>query len=117
MRRNIAGLKGSLRDLDVKSRAHVKTSKCPQVAFELMETTTGPAAVSTLREAEEFAAVGVRDILYAVGISPQKLARVAALRDQGIDVAVVLDSLEQATAVAAVSRQRHERIPALIEID
>ena len=57
---------------------------------------TGPATVSTLKEAEQFAAAGVRDILYAVGIAPTKLPRVTALRKTGIDLSIVLDSREQA---------------------
>ena len=77
----------------------------------------GPAAVSTLKEAEVFAAAGVRDILYAVGIAPRKLARVLALRAGGCDLSIVLDSPEQASAVAEVSRQSADALPALIEID
>ena len=44
---------------------------------------TGPVAVSTLQEAEQFAAAGITDLLYAVGVSPAKLDRVLALRRQG----------------------------------
>jgi D-serine deaminase-like pyridoxal phosphate-dependent protein len=59
----------------------------------------------------------VRDILYAVGIAPAKLPRVVALCRQGVELAVVLDSLEQARAVAAASAQSGTNIPVLIEID
>ena len=79
------------------------------------EPSDGPATVSTLREAVVFAAAGVRDMLYAVGIAPAKLHRVQSLRAAGCDLAVVLDSVEQARAVAAASASAP--IPALIEID
>jgi D-serine deaminase-like pyridoxal phosphate-dependent protein len=52
-----------------------------------------------------------------VGIAPQKLDRVLALRRTGCDLSVLLDSLEQAEAVAEASRAASHPIPALIEID
>ena len=82
-----------------------------------MYTPAGPATVSTLLEAEQFVAAGVRDIIYAVGIAPSKLPQVLALRAKGADIAVVLDTAEQAQAVALASRQAGAPIPALIEID
>ena len=39
--------------------------------------------VSTLREAETFADAGITDIVYGVGIAPDKLDRVRALRARG----------------------------------
>ena len=72
--------------------------------------------VSTLREAEVFADAGVSDMTYGVGIAPQKLGRVLALRARGVDLAVILDSVAQAEAVAAASTPEL-RLAALIEID
>ena len=80
MGRNIARLKARLDGLGVTLRPHLKTSKSVDVARRVMMSPAGPATVSTLREAEQFAAAGVRDILYAVGISPSKLPQVLALR-------------------------------------
>ncbi|MGY4474939.1 DSD1 family PLP-dependent enzyme [Bradyrhizobium sp. USDA 3364] len=117
MLHNIDRLKTRLSQLGVPLRPHLKTAKSIPAARAVMDGPAGPAAVSTLQEAEVFAAAGVKDILYAVGIAPQKLARVAALRRQGVDLSVVLDSLEQATAVAAMARATNDRIPVLIEID
>ncbi|MDP9931982.1 D-serine deaminase-like pyridoxal phosphate-dependent protein [Variovorax paradoxus] len=117
MERNIARLKGRLDGLGVTLRPHLKTSKSVEVARRAMTSPSGPATVSTLLEAEEFAAAGVQDIVYAVGIAPSKLPQVLALRAGGADVAVVLDTVEQAQAVARASRQAGVRIPALIEID
>jgi D-serine deaminase-like pyridoxal phosphate-dependent protein len=117
MDRNIARLRTRLDDLGVSLRPHLKTAKSIEVARRVMTSPTGPATVSTLMEATQFAAAGVRDIIYAVGIVPSKLARVLELRADGTDLAVVLDTPEQAEAVAAASRHAGVRIPALIEID
>jgi D-serine deaminase-like pyridoxal phosphate-dependent protein len=117
MQRNIDRLQDHLTRLGVTLRPHLKTCKNLEIARLLMPTPEGPATVSTLQEAEQFAAAGVRDILYAVGIAPNKLARVLALRRAGVDLSVILDSPEQAHAVAAASREAWDRIPALIEID
>jgi len=117
MERNVARLRGKLDGLGVSLRPHLKTAKSIEVARRVMTSPAGPATVSTLKEAEQFAAAGVRDIIYAVGIAPSKLARVHELRGRGVDLAVVLDTVEQAEAVAAASRGTGHRIPALIEID
>jgi len=115
--RNVKRLKDRLDRFGVPLRPHLKTVKSIDVARRLMTSGAGPATVSTLKEAEQFAAAGVRDIIYAVGIAPTKLDRVLALRAQGVDLAVILDTVEQAQAVAAASRAAGQPIPALIEID
>jgi D-serine deaminase-like pyridoxal phosphate-dependent protein len=117
MDRNITRLKQHLRQLGVQLRPHLKTSKCIDVAHRLMASPAGPATVSTLKEAEEFAAAGVRDILYAVGIAPAKLERAVALRNRGVDLSIVVDNIDQARAVAAKCRELGTSIPTLIEID
>jgi len=117
MERNVARLRTRLAGLGVGLRPHLKTGKSVAVAQAVMDGPAGPATVSTLKEAEQFAAAGVRDLVYAVGIAPAKLPQVVALRRAGVDLAVLLDSIEQAEAVAAASRAAGMAIPALIEID
>jgi D-serine deaminase-like pyridoxal phosphate-dependent protein len=108
VRRNAERLLGRL---DVPLRLHVKTAKAPEVAALVFGGRPGPIAVSTLAEAEAFADAGYTDIVYAVGIAPDKLGRVRALRGRGVDLVVLLDNAEQARAVAAAG------VPALLEID
>ena len=112
---NIARMRSQLDRLGVAFRPHVKTAKSIEIARRMMGGVFGPATVSTLKEAQQLGAAGVRDILYAVGIAASKLERVATMRRSGIDLSVILDSLEQARAVCAASRS--SPIPALIEID
>ncbi|MGV4797059.1 alanine racemase [Rhizobium sp. F40D2] len=117
MDRNIKRLRNRLNDLGVSLRPHLKTAKSIDVARRFMGAPEGPATVSTLKEAEQFAAAGVRDMIYAVGISPAKLARVVDLLAKGVDLVVILDTVEQAQAVAEASRNAGMPIPAMIEID
>jgi D-serine deaminase-like pyridoxal phosphate-dependent protein len=117
MLRNVARLRAHLDGLGVALRPHLKTVKSVDAARRILKHGTGPATVSTLREAEVFAAAGVRDITYAVGIAPAKLERVLAIRATGCDLAVVLDNADQARAVVEASRRSGDRIPAYIEID
>jgi D-serine deaminase-like pyridoxal phosphate-dependent protein len=117
MDRNIARLNDRLRRLRVALRPHLKTAKSVDIARRMMASAAGPATVSTLKEAEEFAAAGVRDLLYAVGIAPGKLERVIALRQRGVDLSIVVDNIEQARAVAEKCRSQSVSIPVLIEID
>jgi len=117
MRRNIQRLETHVSGKGALLRPHLKTAKSVDVAKVLLAGGTGPATVSTLAEAEVFAAAGVGDIVYAVGIAPQKLRRVAEIREKGCDLSVILDSAGQARAVSEASRQAGKSIPALIELD
>jgi D-serine deaminase-like pyridoxal phosphate-dependent protein len=80
LRANIARMRRHLDRLGVSFRPHLKTAKSLDVARLAMTSPSGPATVSTLREAEYFAEGGVRDILYAVGIEATKIDRVGAIR-------------------------------------
>ena len=117
MMRNIARLADHVGSKGCTLRPHLKTAKSVDVAKRLLTDGTGPATVSTLTEAEALAQAGVRDIIYAVGITPQKLARVARIRGAGCDLAVLLDSPAQAEAVVEASQRLGQAIPALIELD
>ena len=92
--------------LGVAFRPHLKTHKSIGIALRQMTTPQGPATVSTLAEARYFGARGVTDLIYAVGIAPQKLAEVSRL-----------DSAEAARAVSAFCRREKTTIPVLLEID
>jgi D-serine deaminase-like pyridoxal phosphate-dependent protein len=115
---NVRRMRDRLAGLGVRFRPHLKTAKSIAVAERVMTAPEGPAMVSTLREADYFAAHGVRDLIYGVGIAPGKLDLAGAIRDKhGVDLALILDSVEQACAVARWSAANGRRLPALIEID
>jgi D-serine deaminase-like pyridoxal phosphate-dependent protein len=111
--RNIDSMARSLARHDVPLRPHMKTAKSIDVARLATAGQPGGITVSTLAEAAYFARHGITDILYAVGITPQKLDQVATLNSEGADVMVLTDDLDTAGAIAA-----HHRPPrALIEVD
>lgn len=115
---NIARAKARAAQLHVAWRPHLKTHKSIDIARLQMTTPQGPATVSTLAEARYFAQNGVRDIIYAVGIAPQKLSEIAAIRrETGCDLKIILDSEEAARSVSDFCRKQATTIPVLLEID
>src|SRR4051812_37851968 len=111
--RNIGTMAQALARHGVPLRPHMKTAKSIEVARLAIAGQPGGIAVSTLAEAEYFAGHGIVDILYAVGITPQKLDQVAKLNAAGASVSVLTDDLDTADAIAC-----HARPPrTLIEID
>ncbi len=117
MKRNIDRLSEHAATLGVSLRPHLKTTKSVEAARYVLTGKHGPATVSTLAEAEMFAAAGITDILYGVGISTPKLDRVIALHRAGCRLIVLLDCAAQAQAVADASHASGIAIPAMIEID
>lgn len=117
MDRNIARMQRRMQRLGVTFRPHVKTNKCIDVARRMMATPEGPITVSTLLEADYFAAHGVKDILYAVCIAPNKLGHVMALQDKGVQMTLILDSMAAARFVAERAGAEKRRFNVLIEID
>jgi len=117
LERNIARMREHLSRLGVGLRPHVKTAKSIDVLRPVLAGQPGGVTVSTLKEAEYFFAHGIKDILYAVGIAPNKLTHVAALRARGADITIILDSVATAQAVVAQGQALGVDFPALIEID
>ncbi len=117
MRGNVSRMASRIAALGPVLRPHVKTAKCVEVALAMTGGRPGPITVSTLREADEFVQAGFRDIVYAVGIAPNKLPHVARLLEQGVDLTVILDSVEAARQVAGFMAGRPRTLSVLIEID
>lgn len=117
MQRNIERMRKQLSRFDVSFRPHVKTCKSNEVARRMFGGTPGPITVSTLAEADYFASHGFADMLYAVGIAPNKLDHVAKLRRSGVALSIVLDSAAAARAVVDHAQRAGETFDVLIEID
>ncbi len=117
LRRNIQAMTARYKALGVRLRPHLKTSKSVDVARMAVEGHFGGITVSTLKEAEHFAAHGFKDILYAVCIAPTKLGQAAAIIKSGVDLTIITDDLEAAKAIAARGKDLGVAFEVLVEVD
>jgi D-serine deaminase-like pyridoxal phosphate-dependent protein len=117
LERNCEAMRRRVQSHGVVLRPHVKTAKSVDVTQRALDAEAGPITVSTVREAEYFFDHGFRDILYAVGIVPGKVKRLATLARRGARVGVITDSVEGAKAFASATAQAGVELRALIEID
>ncbi len=117
LEKNISYLQNRMKHLGVNLRPHGKTAKNIDVVRLALSGHPGGITVSTLKEAAYFFNHGITDIVYAVGIAPVKLDRVATLINAGADITLLLDSIEQVKFVASTAQAYGLSIPVLIEID
>ncbi len=117
VRKNINRMEQHISTQGVSLRPHGKTAKSVDVMQMFHEPSRSGITVSTLKEAEYYFNHGFQDILYAVGISPQKLDRIFALIHRGARITIILDSLAQADAAANAAQHYRTRLPVLMEID
>jgi D-serine deaminase-like pyridoxal phosphate-dependent protein len=115
--RNLARMSARAKALGVRLRPHMKTAKSVEVARRAVTGEFGGITVSTLKEAEYFLDGGFTDLLYAVGITPDKLARAARLAKAGARLTLILDSEEIAKQVAEFATREQIAFPVLIEVD
>ena len=115
---NCKNMRKKCSDLKTKLRPHIKTPKSIEIARIALNNKIGPITVSTLKEAEYFASAGFKDILYAVGIVPNKLIRIKKIQhNYNCSVKLILDSVQMANAVAKFSSINNIKFDILIEID
>jgi D-serine deaminase-like pyridoxal phosphate-dependent protein len=117
MEKNIALMQQRMNALAVKFRPHVKTTKCLNVVEAQLSAGAQGITVSTLKEAETFFAAGIRDILYAVSMTPSKLPRAMALRKQGCDLKIIVDNASAAEAIVEFCQTTDESLEVWIEVD
>jgi len=119
LERNITRMHDKVSAHGVALRPHVKTAKSIEVIRLALggEMTKGQITVSTLKEAEFFLAHGITDILYAVGITPNKLDHALRLQRAGANLTLILDNTEAANLVTRKGAAEGARFPVLLEID
>lgn len=115
--KNISALHARMKHHGVDLRPHGKTGKNIDILNMALAGQPGGITVSTVKEAEYYYSHGIEDIVYAVGIAPVKLDRIASLMKKGAKMTLLLDSIEQVKCVAAKAQQHNLTIPALVEID
>lgn len=124
MQDNIDRMNHRLHQFGVRARPHIKTAKSLPVIDRMTQgasNTRNPDArltVSTVREAAEVVKAGYSDVLYAVGVVPQKFSELAELAQApGVRLSVLLDSLEMADALIEFAAGRPTGLDAFIELD
>lgn len=117
MTRNIQTLEAHLARLGAPMRPHVKTCKSIEVATRMMASNSPGITVSTLAEAEYFFDHGIDDQLYAVGVAPGKLDRIAELYRKGLALKLTLDNLGSALRVGEAAVRLDCAFSVLLEID
>ncbi|MBC2733612.1 MAG: DSD1 family PLP-dependent enzyme [Desulfobacteraceae bacterium] len=117
LEKNIASINQRMATLGVNLRPHGKTAKNIDILKMALDGQQGGITVSTLKEADYYFSHGITDMVYAVGIAPVKLNRIAGLIKKGASITILLDSIAQAKFVAAKGQEHGLTIPALIEID
>ncbi|MDM0091451.1 MULTISPECIES: alanine racemase [unclassified Variovorax] len=102
----------------VALRPHLKTSKSAEVARLATRGQAGGITVSTVAEADYFAAHGFLDLTYAVGISASKIEALDRIqRTHGARITLLADRVEAVLSAAEQARALDASFPLLIEID
>lgn len=117
MQRNIDRMQQRMHALGVRFRPHVKTSKCLPVVQAQMAAGAQGITVSTLKEAQYFFEAGIRDILYAVGMVPDKLPQALALIQRGCDLKISVDNTDAAREIGRFGQAHGVTWEVWIEID
>jgi D-serine deaminase-like pyridoxal phosphate-dependent protein len=115
--RNCEAMRAKARASGVTFRPHVKTHKTVQIGRMQHGGATGPITVSTLAEAEWFAADGFRDITYAVPLAPEKLARAAELAQRIERLGLLIDSDRALRAMEAFAASHGVTFDVFLKVD
>lgn len=117
LKANIGRMTGHIVSRGIKLRPHLKTCKSIDVARMALEDNFGGITVATLNEAEYFASFGIRDILYGVCVTPDKLGWIDELQQKGVSMTLITDSLCVAERLARRARGPGSVIKVMVEVD
>lgn len=118
LERNCAAMAQRAAHHGVALRPHLKTSKSAEVARLATRGQAGGITVSTVAEADYFAAHGFLDLTYAVGISASKIEALDRIqRTHGARITLLADRVEAVLSAAEQARALDASFPLLIEID
>ena len=103
--------------LEVQLRPHVKTHKTLEGAHYQVRDHFGGITVSTLAEARFYGERGIRDITYAVPITPSKIPRALEI-SRGLErLNLLVDSEEMIAELSQHCALMEEKLSVLIKID
>lgn len=96
---NIERMATRMSDFGVPLRPHLKTAKCAKVADALLSQNAKGITVSTLAEAAYFLDHGIKDITYAVCVTPNRFDQLDDLQCKGAHIKLIVDSLFMAESL------------------
>ncbi len=93
MATNIERMASRMSGFGVPLRPHLKTAKCVKVAEALLSQNAKGITVATLGEAAYFLDHGIKDITYAVCVTPNRFGQLNDLQRKGAHIKLIVDSL------------------------
>ena len=118
MQANLKRMADRIGALRCSMRPHVKTHKSLDVLRDVQAAgETVGITVSTLHEADYFLSGGHKDILYAVGMTPNKVAVAKGLIHRGCALTLITDNAPMAALLNERARAEEIELPVLIELD
>lgn len=116
--RNIAAMAAFARGAGVALRPHAKTHKSAAIAKMQIEAGALGVCCAKLGEAEALAGEGIESILITSPVvTPQAIARLAALHARIADLRVVADNPDNADALAAALMGAERALPVVVDVD
>ncbi len=114
---NIARMGEYFRQRPAKLRPHVKTHKCPIIAWMQLRAGAIGITCAKVSEAEVMAQAGIRDILIANQVvGKDKITRLVNLAGYS-EVMVAVDTAENAAEISAAATAKGVRLRTIIEVD
>ncbi|UCD36810.1 MAG: alanine racemase [Fidelibacterota bacterium] len=102
--------------LGVALRPHIKTHKCCEIGRMQLDRGACGLTVSTLSEAESFAASGFGDLTHAFPLDPGKTDRALELSERVV-LRLTLDDLDTAKALESTAERRGLKINVWLKVD
>lgn len=103
--------------LGVQLRPHVKTHKTLEAVPYQVRDHFGGITVSTLAEAEFYASRGIKNITYAVPITPHKIIRAIEISRRIDHLNVLVDHQDAVDALSQSCRDQQHRLDVLLKVD
>lgn len=116
LEKNLATMQAKANDLGVRLRPHIKTHKCVEIGRRQRDLGAHGITVSTLFEAEQFAAAGFSDITWAFPMPPVYAAKVLKLADS-VSLRVVVDSKEAKGHLDKLCRTAGKKLHVWLKVD
>lgn len=118
LERNIAAMAAFARKHNVALRPHAKTHKSADIARLQLAAGAKGVCCAKLGEAEALAEAGINSILLTSPVvTPQAVARLAALHARIPDLMLAADHPDNIDALAAATRGAARKLPVLVDID